>query len=158
MRRLDVNVANSYALRRQLNPYALFLGLLAWGALSLGGFSTGKRTFLSDQAFIDAAVGRAIRGYPSALGNDEGRVLPGDVLPYRDVEHFRDINPACCALVAGDAEGTGPSPLSYLLGYEWRVVRVDYQVRFRDGQGAHRARQVTGYVMLSRDGRVVWCH
>lgn len=153
MRRLDVRVANSYAVRRQLNPYVLFLGLLAWGALSLGGYSTGKRTFLGDQAFIDAAVRDVMRGYPPTLAHGEG-----DVVPYRSVAHFRDINPGCCALVAGDAEGTGPSRLSYLLGYEWRVVRVDYQVRFRDGQGAHRARQVTEYVMLSRDGRVVWCH
>ena len=151
MRRLVEMAANSYDLRRQLNPYVLFLGLLAWGALSLGGFSTSKRAFLSDQAFIDAAVDRVIHGYPAALGDD-------DVLPYRSVEQFHDINPGCCVFVRGDTEGTGPSPLDYLLGYEWRVVRVNYQLCFRDGQGVHRARQVTEYVMLSRDGRVVWRH
>lgn len=158
MRRLDVRVANSYALRRQLNPYVLFLGLLAWGALSLGGYSTGKRTFLSDQAFIDAAILYVMRGYPLVLTSGEGGVRSSDAIAYRSVGHFRDINPDCCAFVKGDTEGTGPSPLSYLLGYEWRVVRVSYWVRFRDELGVGRSRRVTEYLMLSRDGKVVWRH
>lgn len=158
MRRVYRWITNSYELRKQLNPYVLFLGLLLWGALSLGGFSTSKRTFLSDQAFIDAAIERVIHGYPPALGSGEVRVPPENVLPYRSVEHFHDINPACCAFVRGDTEGNGPSALDYLLGYEWRVVRVSYQLCYRDGQDVYRDGQATEYVMLSRDGRVVWRH
>ncbi|WP_165418496.1 hypothetical protein [Dyella amyloliquefaciens] len=158
MRRLCEWPAASYELRRQLNPYVLCLALLAWGALSLAGFSTSKRTFLSDQDFIDAAIDRVIHSEPPAPGNDGVRVPAEDVLPYRSVEHFHHINPACCIFVRGDTEGTGPSPLDYLLGCEWRVVRVNYQVRYRDGQGVHRAGQATEYVMLGRDGRIVWRH
>lgn len=161
MRQWRALAADSYALRRRLNPYVLFLCLLAWGGLSLCGFSTSKRTFLSDRDFIDAAIRRVIQRYPPSLRaisterEDDSTAM---AIPYLGVEQFRDINPACCEFVAGDTEGTGPSPIGYLLGDEWRVVRVSYQVRFRDALGASHARQATDYVMLSRDGNVVWSH
>jgi hypothetical protein len=103
--------------------------------------------FVSDQAIIEAAMRHAMF-----------RVTSPDGVPHAGIEQFRAANPDCCEFVAGDTEGTRPSPLAYLLGDEWRVVRVRYQVRFRDAPGALRAGQATEYLMMSRDGKVVWSH
>lgn len=83
---------------------------------------------------------------------------PKNAIPYSSVREFFEVNPACCTFVRSESEGSRPALLAYLLGDEWRIVRVSYLVRYGDERGNPQSRLFTEYVMLGRDGKVVWVH
>lgn len=137
--------------------------LAGWGALSLSGFSTTKRSFVSDEVFIDAAINDVLARYPpnlrtvTALPNGrsvETYTPPENPVRYESLKQFRAVNPNCCAFVTQGSEGYQPSSLSYLLGYEWRIVRVRYLLRYKPEQGGLQETPMETYVVLSRNGRV----
>lgn len=80
--------------------------------------------------------------------------VPERAVHYGGIEEFRRINPDCCAIVDRGSEGYEPSPVSRLLGYESRIVRVRYAVRYLDESSELIERPVEEYVILSRCGEV----
>jgi len=146
----------------------VLLGLLAWAAWSLLSPPPEKGGTSRDQLYTDAAIERIIQAYPPSLGvelrrGDGGRstmvyARPEHPVPYTSVREFRAINPACCTFAESDGEGNRRTPLAYLLGDEWRIVRVSYLVRYSDEHGESQSRPFVEYVMLRRDGKVLWVH
>jgi hypothetical protein len=145
---------------------ACFL-LAGWGAISLCGFSTTRLSFVSDQVLINAAIHDVLDRYPpnlrtvKALGDGqsvETYAPPEYPVRYESLKQFVEINPNCCVFVARGSEGYEPSSLSYLLGYEWRIVRVRYLLRQRTGLNSLQGTAMETYVVLSRNGRVFRPH
>ncbi|RAO78219.1 hypothetical protein CA260_10480 [Dyella jiangningensis] len=143
--------------------FVFIVFLLGWCALSMCGFSTTKFAFVYDQCFIDAAVKDVLVRYPpnlrtvQVLGGAqsiEAYGPPSDPIPYVSMQEFMEINPDCCRFVGRGSEGYQPSTLSYLLGYEWRIVRVRYALRYKTERAFVEERPVEEYVVLSRDGHV----
>jgi len=119
-----------------------------------------RRAFVPDAEFLDAAIGEVIRTYPPSLMtvDESGHAYrfhqPDHAIAYASTEQFRRENKACCAFVQRGAEGYEPSWLSWLLGYEWKIVRVQYKVRFRDDAGNLVEKPSEAFVVLRRDGKV----
>lgn len=80
--------------------------------------------------------------------------VPERPLRYGSVEEFRRINPNCCAIVDRGSEGYEPPFISRLLGYESRVVRVRYLVRYLNVNGELVVKLIETYVVLGRCGKV----
>jgi hypothetical protein len=146
----------------------VLLGLLTCAAWPLLGPSFDKDGTSGDQFYVDAAIQRIIQAYPPSLSvelrpEDGGRstmvyARPEHPVPYTSVQEFRAINPTCCTFAESDGEGNRRAPLAHLLGDEWRIVRVSYRVRYTDERGMPQSRPFIEYVMLRRDGEILWIH
>lgn len=128
------------------------------------GFCFAQGGFPDQETSYRRAITDVIARYPPAIemerrNLDGGRSVvrlgvPERVVRYLSVEEFRQLNPDCCAVVKRGREGYEPSPISRLLGYESRIVRVRYLVRYRSPDGGLIAKPTETYVVLSRCGQV----
>lgn len=128
------------------------------------GFCVSQGGFPAREVSYNRAIADVIARYPPSiemgrrdLGGGRSVMqlgIPERAIRYAGIEEFRRLNPDCCAIVAHGSEGYEPSFISRLFGYESRIVRVRYLVRYLNADDELIAKPTETYVVLSRCGKV----
>lgn len=112
-----------------------------FAGMSYVGYCFPEMKVLSNEEKIRAVVENVLRKYPPAVIRtpvDGGWSVssPNKPIYYKDVDEFLTLNPNCCEFTKiRDPEEGGPYFMERLTGTVSGYARIDYQVRYWDGEG-----------------------
>ncbi|MFE8101184.1 hypothetical protein RBA71_06735 [Brenneria goodwinii] len=118
-------------------------------------FETYKR--LSNEEKITIAIRSILSRYPATVyiesgGTGELSDAPEPPFPYRDIAHFRQVNPDCCRITrVQERSGYQITLENRLLGTN-SFVEVRYQVFYLDANNQRASKTVTEFVAISNCG------
>ncbi|MEJ8840461.1 hypothetical protein [Ramlibacter sp. AN1133] len=147
--------------RRHVGILAPLVALSVYPVLNLAGFCFDENRFLDRQATIRDGISAVIAYYPSIrfaynklppggmqlAHGEERRALmkysdgieleQQQLVPYRDVDEFRAVNPGCCSFTPTPEfdEFPATSFLDKATGRAAGFVNIRFLVRFRDSSG-----------------------
>jgi hypothetical protein len=132
------------------------IGAASW--LSYAGLCFSQNRFLSNAELFDAAISEVIRRPSHQIVTSR----PGGVtfrsvnlLKYKDVAEFRQLNPNCCKLVPHNIRDRGPFVdfSDRLFGGAAKIVSVTYTVEFTEEGGQSQSVSATEEYAISNCGR-----
>ena len=135
---------------------AILAFLLAWPALSFGGFCFAQKRFLADAEFFEVAIAQinGLARHPVDVPGGYKHVRP---VPYRDMAAFRASNPDCCKFVPHNSgiEVGHVSFLDRLLGYAASSVHLAYMLNYVDDDGRRRSVATAAQMVIGNCGQVL---
>jgi hypothetical protein len=97
--------------------------------LQASGFCLAQNRYLSEQEYLDAAIGEAIKRNATTIAETRNGQLAFRTVPlprYTEVASFKDENPNCCSFIPTNSGDESPfvSTLDKMLGRAARTVLV----------------------------------
>lgn len=154
-----LNVKKTFIFLLYATPVTVLLCL----ALNFSGFCFENMRPLSREEKMTTAIRYILATYPPLInmGNDTSspywrewtkRERPEHPIDYRDIAHFRDVNPDCCKILSWKQISDYASLKSRLTGGAGSAVNVTYKVFYRDADNQPASQTVTNRVVIYNCG------